>query len=682
MPSTNNQPLQLETPVEELYLVGPAIAKRLKKLEITTLRDLLYLLPHRFEDRHPIQTPLDQLLLPAKVTIVGQIKEKQTKYSSRGLSLQIFFITYQNREIEVVFYNQPFLMKTIKKGMKVAFWGELQPYYQSYRLEASGYEIITNRPAIHSLGIIPIYPETRGLTNKMLRRIIIFYLQKITNYLFKEYLPSFILEKEGYPQLPQALFHLHQPSTIAEGEKAKERFLFEEVLAYQIGIQLKKKEWQTKKSLFQNKINTSQIIQEVETASQLVLSPSQKENISQILTDLKKDKPMNRLLLGDVGSGKTLVAAAAAYATFLNGWRTVLMTPTEVLAQQTAKKLRSYLPQTVKVGLHTQSHKEKEDNWQILVGTHALLWRKKLEKVGLIVIDEQHRFGVKQRSKLIEPTTSPHVLTMTATPIPRSLALTLFGHLDLSYLEPLPQKKKQTKTYLLKPHQIEQAYDWLVEKITKNPSERAFIITPLIESSKKETMKDIKAVTELYKQLKQKYSNFPYFGLLHGRMKAKDKETIIHQFQEGKIKILVSTSVVEVGIDIPQADIIIIEGAERFGLAQLHQLRGRVGRLGQPSYCFLIPTKLTTKSLKRLRLLTKISSGHQLAEYDLKLRGPGQVFGLAQHGFPAELLPFLTNLPLLSKAQKYSQLIIPHLEKYPHLQELYLQGKIKDIILN
>ncbi len=681
MPSTKQLPLHLETKLEDLYLVGPTLVKRFKKLGISTLKELLYLLPNRFEDRRPLQTPLNQLPLPVKITLKGTIKKSKSRFSLHGLPIQIFSLSYQNQPVQVIFYNQPYLLKTLKPGLQVAFWGELQLEYPGYRLEAAGYEIITSKHPIHSLDIIPIYPETKGLTNKMIRRILIFYLQK-ASFLFKEYLPNFILTQEGYPPLPRALLQLHQPHSIQEGEKAKERFLFEEVLAYQIGSQLKRKEWQEKTSLFQSSITPQQVIPIIEKTSQLKLSPSQKEVLSQILLDLKQKRPMNRLLLGDVGSGKTLVAATTAYATYLSGWRTVLMTPTEVLAKQTTEKFRSYLPANLKVGLHTQSHKEKSEDWNILIGTHALLWQKSLKNIGLVVVDEQHRFGVRQRSKLTQTNPSPHILTMTATPIPRSLALTLFGHLDLSYLEPLPNKEKQTKTYLLKPYQVNQAYNWLVKELSRHPEKRAFIITPLIENSEKETMKDIKAVTALYQQLGKKYSNFPHFGLLHGRLKAKEKEKVIKEFREGKIKALISTSVVEVGIDIPQANIIIIEGAERFGLAQLHQLRGRVGRLGQQSYCFLIPTKLTTQSIKRLHLLTKITSGHQLAEYDLKLRGPGQIFGLAQHGFPNELLPFLTNPLLLSKAQKYSQEIASHLDRYPRLQESYLQGKIKDIILN
>ncbi len=678
MASIDNK-INLETPIKDLYLIGPALAKRFANLGLKTLRDLFYFLPNRFEDRRLPNRPLSQLELPERVTLAGIIEKADNLFSRRGLSRQQFLIIFKNQPIKITFYNQIYLLKTLKPGTKVAVWGKLSQTPAGYQLEAVNYEVLTAKPAIHSLAIIPIYPETRGLTNKTIHKIILFYLNKLNFLLPQEYLPDFILKKENYPLIGQAFKDLHQPATLARAEKAKERFLFEQILIYQINVSLKRQEWQKKQSRFENQLKTEKIIQDLQTSSNLKLSPSQSESLKTILTDLSQNRPMNRLLLGDVGSGKTLIAAGAAYATILNSWRAILMTPTDVLAKQTFLKFKDYLPRQVKIGLYTQTKKYPKDDWQILIGTQALLWKNNLEKVGLIVIDEQHRFGVRQRSQLINGLKPPHILTMSATPIPRSLALTFFGHLDLSYLEPLADKVKQTKTYLLKPGQVIKAYDWIIKQLSQNQDQRAFIITPLIDVSAKETMKDIKAVTSLYQQLVEKYPRFPYFGLLHGRLKAKEKDKIINQFKAGKIKVLISTSVVEVGIDISQANIILIEGAERFGLAQLHQLRGRVGRVGQKSYCFLAPTKFSSKSYRRLKYLTYVHSGHKLAEYDLKLRGPGQVFGLAQHGFPKELFPLLNDVSLLAKAQKYGREISQKWGQFSNLQEFYLQGKIKDI---
>ncbi len=676
MPSSTQT--TLNTPLDQLYLIGSKLAKRFQKLEVKTLKDLFYLLPNRYEDR--TLTPLSGLASASFVTIKGQIQTAQAHRSRRGLSIQTFTLLYHSLPVKVVFYNQPFLLKTLKPATLISTWGKLTKDISGYRLEATGYEILKpNTPPIHSLGIIPIYPETKGLTNKQIRRLINFYLDQFSSLLPPEFIPDFILKELNYPAYPHAFFHLHKPQNLKQAETAKQRFLFETLFVYQLNSALKQIQWQTKKSVFAlpDKI-ARQIPQLLSDSSHLTLSPSQTQNLQIITSNMQSNQPINHLLLGDVGSGKTLVAAGVAYATYLSGYKTVLMTPTEVLAQQTYHKFQSYLPDKINIALHTQSHKTNHDNWDVLIGTHALLFRRKFKDVGLVVIDEQHRFGVRQRTKLIDTNPTPHILTMSATPIPRTLVLTLFGHLDVSYLEPLPNQIKNTKTYLLKPAQLDKAYQWIINQTLKS-SAKAFIVTPLIEASDHETMKDIKALTTLYQQLTQKFPNFNAFGLLHGKMKAKEKDDIINKFKQGQIKILISTSVIEVGIDIPEANIILIEGAERFGLAQLHQLRGRVGRLGQKSYCFLAPTKLTPSIYKRLKLLTHIHSGHQLAEWDLKLRGPGQIFGLAQHGFPKEIFPLLNDLKLTRQAKLYAQKIIKNLNTYPHLQDYLNQVKIKDI---
>ncbi|NOY15064.1 MAG: ATP-dependent DNA helicase RecG [bacterium] len=678
MASKNPSQPSLDTPVKDLYLIGPALAKRFNKLGVNTLKDLFYLLPNRWEDRR--LTPPSRLQPQTKVAIKGAVQSTQTIRSRRGLSLQILHIIYQNLPVQVVFYNQPYLIKTLKPGSQAVFWGKIDKDISGFRLEAAGYEIIQNgKPLIHSLKIVPIYPETKGLTNKQIRRVINFYLTKFASLLPPEFLPAFILTAQKYPSYPQAFFHLHAPTSTAQAQQAKQRFLFETLLVYQINTAVKQAQWRQKRPIFSLTAGiAAKLPSLIQKSSRLTLSPSQKDNLTTILTSMQAKKPMNRLLLGDVGSGKTLVAAGAACAAHLAGYQTILMTPTEVLAQQTYQKFTSYLPSDINISLHTQSNKKKGDDWHILIGTHALLFRSQPKTVGLVIIDEQHRFGVRQRTKSIDTDPTPHVLTMSATPIPRTLVLTLFGHLDVSYLEPLPDQIKNTTTHLLRPEHLAKAYQWIIDQVNQFDC-RAFIVTPLIEDSAHETMKDIKAVTSLYRQLTLKFPAFSNFGLLHGRLKPKEKEQIINQFKTGQVKILISTSVIEVGIDIPQANIILIEGAERFGLAQLHQLRGRVGRLGQKSYCLLAPTKFTSSIYKRLKLLTRIHSGHQLAEWDLKLRGPGQIFGLAQHGFPKELFPLLNDIKLTHQAKLYAQKIAPQLSSYPNLQDYLNQVKIKDI---
>ncbi len=669
----------LETKIDDLYLIGGKLAPRFRKLNVSNLKDLFFLLPNRYQDRRPVT----KLTTEASITLSGQVQTASSFKTQTGLTIQNFKIICLNTLVNVVFYNQPYLLKSLKAGDQLMVWGRLDKSNRGWQLAASGYEIVKpGQSLIHAGKIVAIYPETKGLGNKQIRRIINFYLNKFSHLIPKEYLPATILSQEGYPGLPRAVFNLHRPLSLSQGQLAKQRFLFEQLFLYQLASALKYKQWQTKTSRFQAVLSHGQELIPIITAtSQLKPSDSQKRAINQITKDMESKKPMNRLVLGDVGSGKTLVAAAGAYLAYLNQQKTILMTPTDILAQQTYHKFISYLPKKAKISLHTQSHKLKSDNWQILIGTHALLWKQFNNDIGLVIIDEQHRFGVRQRAKLTSYNPAPHILTMSATPIPRTLLLTLFGHLDISYLEPLPDKVKATVTKVVKPHQIQAAYKWIVKQ-TQTTKQQAFIVAPLIEDSDHETLKDIKAITSLYRQLKSSFPDFTGFGLLHGRMKSTDKDKIIKNFAAGKIRILITTSVIEVGIDIPQVSIILIEGAERFGLAQLHQLRGRVGRLGQKSYCFLVPSKLTAPIFKRLKLVAQTHSGHQLAELDLKLRGPGQIFGLAQHGFPHQLMPLLAQPGLVAKAKNYAKITADQFNRYTDLQDYYYKGKMKDIDLN
>jgi ATP-dependent DNA helicase RecG len=416
-------------------------------------------------------------------------------------------------------------------------------------------------------------------------------------------------------------------------------------------------------------VNKTEVNKFIETLP-FKLTQSQNIAIDEILKDLERNYPMNRLLEGDVGSGKTVVAAAAAFAVFANGFQTVIMAPTQILAEQHYKTLNSIFEKyKVRVSLITSSSKKGEiGRSDIFVGTHALIHSKTdFTKVALVVIDEQHRFGVEQRKHLVKKSGTPHILTMTATPIPRTIALTSYGDLDLSVLTEMPKGRQKITTWVVPNQKREKAYEWMKSQITKLKSQ-IFIICPLIEESEVETLADVKAVTTEYIKLGSVFPNFK-LGLLHGKLKHGEKEKILNEFRDGKLDILVSTPVVEVGIDIPGATIMVIEAAERFGLAQLHQLRGRVGRSDAKSYCLLFSNFHSGNAYQRLKAMETMHSGFELAELDLKMRGPGEIFGTAQSGFPLLKVASWNNYILIKKAKDLAEEIVKNPNKYPKIDK-------------
>jgi len=392
---------------------------------------------------------------------------------------------------------------------------------------------------------------------------------------------------------------------------------------------------------------------------------------------------MNRLLEGDVGSGKTVVAAAAIYIAQLNGVQSALMAPTEILANQHLKTLNQVLtPLGVKTSLLTGATRKKIKDFDLAIGTHALIHKRaKFSKLGLVIIDEQHRFGVEQRGELVSRGKAPHILTMTATPIPRTIALTLYGDLDLSVIDEMPPGRQAVKTWVVPPNKRNAAYDWIRKQVEKTLNQ-AFIICPLIEESRHETLQSVRAATSEFKKLQKEVFPDLKLGLLHGRLKSKEKNAVLEKFKKGKLDILVSTPVVEVGIDIPTATIMMIEGAERFGLAQLHQLRGRVGRGLQQSYCLLFTDFQGEKIIKRLKALERTNIGMKLAELDLQIRGPGEIYGTAQHGFFDLKVASFSDLPLIEKTRKTATQLTTHnpsLNKHPLLQAKLKAYTIKTI---
>lgn len=663
--------LSLSTPIKDLYMVGKTYTGRLKKLDITIVEDLLHHYPFRYNDFSLI-SKISQIQPGERVTIQGKIRESKNIYTKYRKKIQKVVVADESGQIEATWFNQPFLTKTLKPGLRLSLAGKVDVFGSKSTLISPEYEII-KKETIHTARLVPVYPETHGVSSKWLRSRIAPLIKKLLPKM-PNWLPEKIKKENNLIDLRSALRQIHFPNNKKEIEKAKKRLSFDELFLIQLATLKRKKAWQKTKLAHSLFIDQEKILK-FTTSLPFNLTKAQNKTSREILENLKKDKPMNRLLEGDVGSGKTVIAAIAMYVAHLNGFQSVLMAPTEILAHQHYQTIKTLLePFDIKIALLTSSKKpsaaeQQSSKINIFIGTHALIYEKvKLERLGLVVIDEQHRFGVEQRAKLIKKGKAPHILTMTATPIPRTIALTLYGDLDLSVLDEMPPGRKKTKTWVVPLEKRQSAYEWIKKQIKKEKSQ-AFIVCPLIEESTKESMKDIRAATVEFERLSQKVFPQLKLGLLHGRMKAKEKEKVIADFKDKKINILVSTPVVEVGIDIPNATIMMIEGADRFGLAQLHQLRGRVGRSNQQSYCLLFTSQKSKQTLKRLSAMQKYTSGFKLAEIDLKLRGPGEIYGTKQHGFiPLKIASFSDAL-LVAKTRKAAQSIIDKINQFPLLKQ-------------
>ncbi len=685
--------MNLQTPIEAAGRNFKMLAKKLDKLDIHILSDLLFHLPSRYDD-FSIISPINRLQIGEVVTVRGTVEEMKNEYTKRFKKLQRAKVSDSTGTIDVVWFNQPYLIRVIQKGDIISLSGRIEWQNRKKALISPDYEIITNNLApIHTGRLVPIYPETKGLTSKWLRRQVYNILQENIRE-FEEYLPQDILDSFNLYVYSKALEQVHFPDTLENAAKAKERLAFNEVFLLQLAAKKRKEEW--KKNLKGQSFKVAEHQSKIEKfwdSLPFELTGAQRRSIGEIFSDLAQDKPMNRLLEGDVGSGKTVVAAAAMYLAHLNGFQSVLMAPTEILANQhyeTINKLLSSLG--VKVGLQTGSSKyyvlsskyKKKDvhntryiipNTDILIGTHAVLSENiNFDRLGLVIIDEQQRFGVTQRAILRSKGENPHLLTMTATPIPRTVALTLYGDLELSLLDEMPRGRQKIKTWLVPQEKREAGYKWISDKVLKE-NDQVFIVCPFIEES--ESMQTVRAATKEFEILKKDI--FPNYklGLLHGKMKAKEKDTVLEEFRKGDINILVATPVVEVGIDIPNATIILIEASERFGLSQLHQLRGRVGRGDKASYCLLFTESKAPQTTARLKALEITHNGAELAELDLKLRGAGELYGTLQHGRRWLKIASFSDLNLIQSTRHEAEKIFPDLSNYPLLLEKVQELNIK-----
>ncbi len=666
--------------VDYLTGVGKYYALRLKKLQINTLEDLIYHFPFRYDDFSHIAT-IQNTNPGEKLTIQGvvwQIKNVRTRIGKFLTNAQV---ADESGVIDVIWFNQPYLTKNIKAGTHISLSGKVVTQGSRPKLISPTYEILKStfqhpRPGLdqdsqdttHTGRLVPIYPETEGVTSKWLRQKIRVFIHSYTQNL-SDFVPQKILLAEKLTDLKTALNKIHFPQNYTDVETATKRLAFDELFLTQIISQMRKREWHESRTAPKLKTDSSLVERFIKNLP-FTLTGAQSRVIKEVSEDLSKNIPMNRLLEGDVGSGKTVLAAVGALITNSGGFDTLIAAPTEILAFQHFKSISDFLtPFGIKVGIWTANKKEAGN---VTCGTHALLTSYKAKNtVGFVVVDEQHRFGVAQRAQLFmthNQKLTPHLLTMTATPIPRTLALTLYGDLDLSILDEMPRGRQKISTFVVPNKKRSDCYKFIEREVTSG--RQAFIITPFVEPS--ESMTTVKAATVEFEKLKTKFTKSVKLGLLHGRLKSKDKEKIINTFKKGKIDVLVATPVVEVGIDVPNASIIMVESAERFGLAQLHQLRGRVGRGEHKSYCFLFTDANQEQSTKRLKSMEKVHVGFELAEIDLKLRGSGQIFGLKQSGFENFKIADIGDIKLITMAQKHARELLKtdsHIDNFPLLKE-------------
>ncbi len=670
--------MDLNSPVTDLLKVGPILETKFKKLNINTINDLFYHVPSHYLDYSKITT-IDKIKIGEIVTIHAKIISITNIFSKRGVRMQIGSVEDTTGKLMVMWFNQQFLTRMLYPGKLVSLSGKVGFFNKKICLTSPDYEILESEETetLHTGKLIPVYPETAGLSSKLIRTKI---KDAFTNTEIEDFLPGPMLQNKL--DFKTAISFVHFPKTLDEVEKGKQRLAFNEMLFLQLKSIRKKNDWQKNKTPFKLSLDQSTIQQFIKSLP-FELTNSQKKAADEILRDLSNEIPMNRLLQGDVGSGKTAVAAIGAFAAYTNGYQTMIMAPTQILAEQHYKTLKKMLePFKIRISLLTSDIKKIEiGSTDIFVGTHSLIHSKiNFEKVALVVIDEQHRFGVEQRSLLTKKSGIPHVLTMTATPIPRTIALTTYGDLELSILNEMPIGRQKINTWVVPSEKRQGAYDWIKSQVSSQKSQ-VFIVCPLIEDSDKETMKDIKSVTTEFSNLKSQFTNTSgesnlKLGLLHGKLKPLEKNKILDDFRKGSIDILVSTPVVEVGIDIPNATVMVIEAAERFGLAQLHQLRGRVGRGEKKSYCLLFSNFHSGQAFERLKAMEKTHSGFELANLDLKLRGPGEIFGTHQSGFAELKIASWNDYELIKETKKLAEEILKNPKKYPELSSFLQQRPI------
>lgn len=629
----------------DLPKIGPKTIAKLQKLGISSPLDLLYHFPSRYID-FSHHTDISASEPNTNVTLTGKIIDFKNIYTRHRKNIQKAIIKDHTGQINLIWFNQPYLTQTLKIGEIFSFAGSVSLYQNQKTIIAPIFgQYNTGK-------IISVYPETAGLKSGWFRQTITTNLTRLLPT--TDNLPPAIINQFHLLPLSTALIQIHQPTNSTLLQQARFRLGLDEILSLQAASHLRQLLWSRKTPL---KIFTdSDQIDQFIKSLPFKLTPSQQKSWQEIKTDLLSSRPTNRLLQGDVGSGKTIVALIACLLAHFNKVTSLILVPTEILAHQHHQTISSLLNFPVKL-LTANSKLTKFSPGSIIIATHAAIYhRKNFENsIGLLVIDEQHKFGVAQRSFLTHTLHPPHCLTMTATPIPRSISLTVLGHLKLSQIDSLPSGRKPVKTFLVPPHKYADCYRWLKHQILTT-HQQAFIVCPFIEPS--ETLSSVKSATQLFTSLQSEIFPELKISLIHGKTPPKDRQKILQSFADNQIHLLVTTPIIEVGIDFPNATTIIIQSADRFGLAQLHQLRGRVGRGSDQSFCYLFSESDNIKSQNRLIMLTHTHNGQKIAEYDLQTRGPGEAFSFIQHGFPSLKIASFSDYQLINLGQQVIQALI------------------------
>ncbi|RME59706.1 ATP-dependent DNA helicase RecG [Candidatus Parcubacteria bacterium] len=709
--------ISIDAPLVSLGRLTARYLRPLERLGITTVRDLLWHFPYRYDDFSRI-VPIASLKEGMRATVQGVVTKSSARRSwKRKITLTEVTIQDDSGSIKAVWFHQPYLAKTLTPGTRVSVAGKAE-YAQGneLRLLHPSYEILQGKETRHTARLVPVYPETKQLTSRILRFLIQTILARLEP--LEEWLPEFVLRQENFPTLERAIRAVHFPASLAEATRAKKRFAFENLFLLQVWHLLTRAELAKKHApAIPLRLAT---LRQLASSLPFTLTPSQKRCVWEILKDMQQPAPMYRLLQGDVGSGKTVVAAIAAFMAQAQGFQTALMAPTEILARQhfaTFTTLASHIYRSgasplsprPTIALLTRSSAEVfwEENVRgdikkpslkamlqkgevdIIIGTHALLQKDiAFHRLALVIVDEQHRFGVAQRAALAHSpskdaaASAPHFLSMSATPIPRTLTLTIFGDLDVSTITELPEGRKPVITKIIPPHRRAAAYRFIREQIQHG--NQAFVVCPRIDPPEEASAQPQEAQRRLYKALevksvKEEYEKlsskiFPDLrvAMLHGQMKAREKEEIMQAFYRGDIDVLVATSVIEVGVDAPNATVMMIEGSERFGLAQLYQFRGRVGRREKQAYCFLFTDSNSPTTIARLQAIVTAKNGFELAEKDLALRGPGEFLGKEQTGFPDIVMRGIQDIQLVAASRRAAQRLFrndPSLRAHPLLAE-------------
>ncbi len=679
VPAFMGQDRAFSGPLQSIRGIGESNSRLFNKLGIFSVYDLLRFFPRRYQDFSQLKT-INRLEYGDELSVIGTLKNDLYTRNAKSGHLKIIegVLGDSTGTIKLTWFNQPYLSNQLGKGSSIVVSGKVDMYLGRLVMNSPDWEPLDS-DQLHTNRIVPLYPLTSGLSQRQIRKIIYQNLPFWSTRV-QEYLPEKILQNEEYPSISEALNHIHFPEDAQQLDQTRARFAFEEIFFLQLGVLAQKAQWSGQNA--RKYLLPTAEVKKSESHLPYKLTNDQKKAIKEILSDLDSGHPMNRLLQGDVGSGKTVVAKFAIQAVINQNAQAAVMAPTSILAEQHFRTLTQLLLQDevitedeIALLIGSTPQKERPDilekladgRIKVLVGTHALLEDPvNFKDLQLAVIDEQHRFGVEQRTRLHEKGDNPHLLVMTATPIPRSLALTVYGDLDVTTISEMPAGRRPVETRLLHPNQRQEAYQLIREQVAGGY--QAFIVYPLVESDE-ENDEDYRAAVNEKKRLAKEVFPDLKIGLMHGRLKPAEKEKVMLDLRKGKYQLLVSTTVIEVGVDIPRATVVLIEGANHFGLAQLHQIRGRVGRNMDQSYCLLIPENETELENERLAVMVKTNDGFKLAEFDLDQRGPGEFIGTRQSGYAGLRFSSIMDTRLVEKCRKYAQDIFaddPSLSKPEH----------------